>query len=231
MNDLEKRLQSVRSRIKDAVKRSGREENDIKLIAVTKTVESDIINEAVRFGITDIGENRVQELLRKYEDIPNNVNWHLIGHLQKNKVKYIIDKAALIHSVDSFELAAEINKQALKIGKIQKILVQVNVSGEESKYGVKPEECLELCQKISMLSNVHIEGLMTMAPHLAGENEIRKVFKGLRQISLDIIKENMDNISMNELSMGMSNDFEIAIEEGATLIRVGTSIFGERIYV
>ncbi len=230
MNDLEKNLQSVCMRIKDAIKRSGREEKDVRLIAVTKTVESDVMNEAVRLGITDIGENRVQEVLRKYEDIPHNVNWHLIGHLQKNKVKYIVDKAEIIHSVDSLELAEEINKQALKIEKIQKILIQVNVSGEESKFGIKPEECLELCKNISKLSNVHIEGLMTMAPHFAPENEIRKIFSGLRQISLDIDKENMDNISMNELSMGMSNDFEIAIEEGATLIRVGTSIFGKRIY-
>lgn len=230
MNDLEKNLQSVCMRIKDAIKRSGREEKDVRLIAVTKTVESDAMNEAVKLGITDIGENRVQEVLRKYEDIPHNVNWHLIGHLQKNKVKYIVDKAEIIHSVDSLELAGEINKQALKIEKIQKILIQVNVSGEESKFGIKPEECLELCKNISKLSNVHIEGLMTMAPHFASENEIRKIFSGLRQISLDIDKENMDNISMNELSMGMSNDFEIAIEEGATLVRVGTSIFGKRIY-
>lgn len=228
MNYLENNLNSVRERIKNALMRSGRREDEVKLIAVTKTVEADIINEAVGLGISDIGENRVQEILRKYNDIPSDINWHLIGHLQKNKVKYIVDKACLIHSVDSLELAEEINKQALKLDKVQKILIEVNVSGEESKYGVKPEECLGLCEKISGLSNVHTEGLMTMAPYSASENEIREVFKGLRQISLDIAKKNIDNISMRELSMGMSNDFEIAIEEGATLIRVGTSIFGRR---
>ncbi len=215
--------------IENSAEKCGRDKNEIKLIAVTKTYGAELINEAISAGVTDIGENRVQEILEKY-DYVKPVRWHLIGHLQKNKVKYIIDKVELIHSVDSFALAEEINKQAEKNGKVQKILIQVNVSGEESKFGINPCECVELCEKISKLSSIEIRGLMTIAPFVDDESTLNEVFSGLRQISLDISSKNMDTVFMDELSMGMTHDYPLAIENGATMVRVGTGIFGKRDY-
>ncbi len=229
MSHIKENLESVKSGISEAAAQSGRRESDIRLIAVTKTYGTDAINEAIDCGVTDIGENRVQEILEKYESV-KPVRWHLIGHLQKNKVKYIIDKVEMIHSVDSVELACEINRRAEKIDKVQKILIEVNVSGEESKFGVRAEECADICLAISELEHVKICGLMTVAPYTDDENTLREVFGGLKRLSLEIDAKNIDGVSMTELSMGMTNDYKLAAAEGSTMVRVGTGIFGARDY-
>jgi len=229
MSYIKENIEIIKKGIAEAAEGCGRKAEDVRLIAVTKTYGVDVINEAIDCGVTDIGENRVQEIMEKYEHV-KPVKWHLIGHLQKNKVKYIIDKVSLIHSVDSLGLAEEINKQAAKIGKVQDILIQVNVSGEESKFGVEPEECAELCENIAKLPNVKICGLMTVAPFIDDEELLAKVFNGLRQISLDISANLTDTVYMDELSMGMTNDYPIAVANGATMVRVGTAIFGKRNY-
>ncbi len=229
MSYIGKNLLEVNKKIHEAAKGAGRNVDEIKLIAVTKTYGADLINEAIGFGVTDIGENRVQEIMEKYESV-KPVRWHLIGHLQKNKVKYIIDKVELIHSVDSVELATEIDKKAKKINKVQKILLEVNVSGEESKFGIEPENCIDICREISGLENVKIMGLMTVAPFTDDEELLRGVFSGLKGLAEKISQENIKNVSMEELSMGMTNDFPLAIEKGATMVRVGTGIFGKRDY-
>ena len=221
-------IETVRENIKKAAQRAGRNPDDILLIGVTKTKPVEMMQEAIDEGITDIGENRVQEIMEKYEHIKGDPKWHLIGHLQTNKVKYIIDKVDLIHSVESISLAEEINKRAEKIGKVQKVLLEVNVSGEESKFGISPENIMEFCEKIAGFKNIRVSGLMTVAPFTEDEKILRKVFSDLRKISLDISTKFYDTIYMEELSMGMTNDYEIAIEEGATMVRVGTGIFGNR---
>lgn len=230
MSYINENLSSVRAEIKNAAERCGRNLESITLIAVSKTYGADVINEAIDCGVEDIGENRVQEVLEKYDSV-KPVKWHIIGHLQKNKVKYIIDKAELIHSVESFELAKEIDRQAKKLGKIQKILLEVNVSGEESKFGIRPEECEGLCRQISAeLGNVKIEGLMTVAPFTEDEVTLKNVFEGLRDLAQEISQKAIKNVDMKELSMGMTNDFPLAISCGATMVRVGTGIFGKRDY-
>ncbi|WHH59551.1 YggS family pyridoxal phosphate-dependent enzyme [Petroclostridium sp. X23] len=231
MTDLEKNICNITENISDAAQRSGRKPEDIILVAVTKTVDADMINRAVASGITNIGENKVQEILNKYDKIQyEHVKWHLIGHLQTNKVKYIINKVHMIHSVDSIKLAEEINKRAAKIGRTMDILVQVNVSGEESKYGIDVESCGHLIEQLSQLSNIRVKGLMTIAPLTESPEEVRVFFRKLRQLSIDINKKNYDNINMEYLSMGMTGDYEIAIEEGANIVRIGTAIFGHRQY-
>lgn len=227
---IKRNLDSVMERIEKAAQRSGRNARDIKLIAVTKTVEPEKILRIIDEGILDLGENRVQELTKKYDIIDRKCNWHLIGHLQTNKVKYIIDKVKLIHSVDRLELAQEINKRAQSHGITVDVLVQVNVSGEESKFGVALEEAREMVEKMSAFSNIRIRGFMTMAPFAENPESIRYVFSKLRDFSIDIRKENLDNNNMDILSMGMSNDFEVAIEEGSNMVRIGTALFGKRIY-
>lgn len=229
MSYIENNLNDVRSRIADAAANCGRQANDVTLIAVTKTYGVDVINEAIDQGVTDIGENRVQEIMEKYESV-KPVRWHLIGHLQKNKVKYIIDKVELIHSVDSFELAKEIDKHAKKHDKLQRILLEVNVSGEESKFGISPQDCEALCRSISELENVKIEGLMTIAPFVDDEKVLENVFDGLKKLAGDISGKSIKNVDMTHLSMGMTNDFPLAIANGATMVRVGTGIFGKRDY-
>ena len=229
MSYIENNLNDVRARIADAATSCGRQADDVTLIAVTKTYGVDVINEAIDRGVTDIGENRVQEIMEKYESV-KPVRWHLIGHLQKNKVKYIIDKVELIHSVDSFELAKEIDKHAKKHDKIQKILLEVNVSGEESKFGICPQDCEALCRSIAELENVKIEGLMTIAPFVDDEKVLENVFDGLKKLSDDISEKAIKNVDMTHLSMGMTNDFPLAIANGATMVRVGTGIFGKRDY-
>lgn len=227
MMSVKENVENVRQKISAAAKRANRDENEITLIGVSKTKPVDLILEGVGCGICSLGENRAQELAEKFDKIPN-VKWHLIGHLQKNKVKYIIDKTELIHSVDSFELAKEIDKQAKKVKKVQDILIQVNISGEESKFGIKKGEAIPLLERIKALENLRVLGLMTMAPKGASESELREVFGGLRRLLKELESEKIENITMKHLSMGMSGDYEIAIEEGATYVRVGTGIFGTR---
>ncbi len=229
MSYVENNLAEVREKIRASADENGRNVNDVTLIAVTKTYGVDVINEAIDCGVTDIGENRVQEIMEKYESV-KPVRWHLIGHLQKNKVKYIIDKVELIHSVDSFELAKEIDKHAKKHNKVQRILLEVNVSGEESKFGIKPGECEELCRNIAQLENVKIEGLMTIAPFVDDQELLGTVFSGLKALAGEIDAAGIEGVEMKELSMGMTNDFPLAIAHGATMVRVGTGIFGKRDY-
>ncbi|MCX7710148.1 MAG: YggS family pyridoxal phosphate-dependent enzyme [Clostridia bacterium] len=223
-------LKQIQERVAKAAQRSGRTPEDINIITVTKTVGIDRIKTVVDEGFYHLGENRVQELCEKYDNLSKECKWHLIGHLQTNKVKYIADKVSMIHSVDRLELASEIQKRSAQIGKTMDILVQVNVSGEESKFGIAPENAMKFIKELSLLKNIKVRGLMTIAPYVENPEDIRGVFKGLRKIFIDIQKENIDNIDMTFLSMGMSNDFEVAIEEGANLVRIGTSIFGKRQY-
>ena len=223
-------VEEVRKRIAAAAERGGRKAEDVHIIAVTKTMGVDVIKEAVDAGVYDLGENRVQELMEKYDHIDGGCRWHLIGHLQTNKVKYIIDKVSLIHSVDSLELVQEIQKRAEKAGKVMDILIQVNVSGEESKFGISPERVRDFLLGINGYKNIRVRGLMTVAPFAENPEEIRWVFRDLHKIFIDIKQERIDNIYMDYLSMGMSNDFEVAVEEGANMVRIGTAIFGRRNY-
>lgn len=228
---IKKNLEVIRNKIEIAAIKSGRKPEDITLVAVSKTVEPQKILKAIDEGITELGENRVQELTEKYDIINRDCSWHLIGHLQTNKVKYIVEKVKLIHSVDRYNLALEINDRAKKIGKKIDVLVQVNISGEQSKFGVAQKDAKELIGRIAGLGNVRVRGLMTMAPFASNPEIVRGVFSGLRKLSIDIEKENINNIVMEYLSMGMSNDFEVAIEEGANMVRIGTALFGERQYL
>lgn len=225
---LKRNLENIMDRIDRAAQRSGRSYKDIKLIAVTKTVDTDRIKRIIEEGIIDLGENRVQEYAEKADILGEGCNWHLIGHLQTNKVKYIVDRISMIHSVDRLELASEIHKRASKIGRTVDVLIQVNVSGEESKFGISPEFAFELVKQASLLKNIKVRGLMTIAPYTDDIKTLRYVFRKLRDLSIDIEKENYDNISMDFLSMGMSNDFEVAIEEGSNMVRIGTALFGKR---
>ncbi len=220
----------VKRNVEEACKKAGRDTSEVTLIAVSKTKPVSDIQVIYDAGQREFGENKVQELDDKIPVLPDDIKWHLIGHLQTNKVKYIVDKVALIHSVDSVKLAETINKEAIKKGVRANILIEVNVAEEESKFGVKCDEVLPLVQKISSLEAVHICGLMTIAPFVANPEENRPVFAKLKQLSVDIDSKNIDNVSMVVLSMGMTNDYKVAIEEGATHVRVGTAIFGERNY-
>ena len=220
----------VLKKVEEACARSGRDPKDVTLIAVSKTKPVEMIEEAMEAGARVFGENKVQELCDKYEQLPKDLHWHLIGHLQRNKVKYIVDKAELIHSVDSLKLAEEISKEALKKNVEVNILIEVNVAEEESKFGVSVEETLALVEEIAKLPGIHIQGLMTIAPYTTDPEENRPVFRTLKKLAVDIKKKNIDNVCMDVLSMGMTGDYQVAVEEGATLVRVGTGIFGERNY-
>lgn len=221
-------LAILRQKIVETCRKSGRNPDEVKLIAVSKYFGIDAIIEAKNCGLTDFGENRPQELMLKFEKLGNDVTWHLIGTLQKNKVKYAVNAAKLIHSVDSLELVEEINKRAEKIGKIQKILLEVKTSEEETKSGLETEnEILNLVKRCSELKNLELKGLMTIAPLTDDTNIIRKSFRDLRNLKDRI---NNKGYNLTELSMGMTSDFKIAIEEGATMIRIGSAIFGERDY-
>lgn len=223
-----KKLECVNNRIKKAAEKSGRNEEDIMLVAVSKTVPAEKLYAISQKKEIIFGENRVQELLEKYDILKERCIWHFIGRLQTNKVKYIIDKAAMIHSLDRLELAEEIQKRAKNCNKIMDCLVQVNISGESTKTGIKPSELLSFLRKISLFPNLKVMGLMTIAPFAENPENIRWVFRELRNISVDMTRENIDNINMRYLSMGMSQDFEVAIEEGANIVRIGSGIFGER---
>ncbi len=230
MGTVSDNLKSVREKIRQAEEKSGRG-GLTTLIAVSKTKPVELIKEAYDAGIRDFGENRVQEIVDKYPQLPRDIRWHLIGHLQTNKVKYIIDKVAMIHSVDSLKLAQEISRQAVKCGVVMDILIEVNVSMEETKFGVTVSDAPSLITKISLLPGIRVRGLMTVAPPVHDPEENRAVFCALRQLLVDIDGKNIDNVSMDCLSMGMSGDYTVAIEEGATFVRVGTSIFGNRQYL
>ena len=211
-----------------ACKKSGRSLSDVRLIAVSKTKPAEMVMEAYRAGVRDFGENKVQEILEKAPALPQDIRWHMIGHLQKNKVRQVVGKVVLIHSVDSVSLAEQIEKEAAKQGCEADILLEVNVAEEETKFGFRTGEVEEAARQIAKLPHVHIQGLMTIAPFVENSEENRGVFQKLFDLSVDMKRKNIDNVNMNVLSMGMSGDFMTAIEEGATMIRVGTSIFGAR---
>lgn len=223
-------IKKIENEIKDTCAKVGRDPNKVTLIAVSKTKPYTDIESALQSGCIDYGENKVQELDQKYDLLPKNINWHMIGHLQRNKVKYLVGKTKYIHSVDSLRLANQIEKEYAKKDLVAKILIEVNMAGEESKFGVKPEETEDLVKEISRLEHVKVCGLMTIAPYTLNPEDNRIYFKGLRELSVDIASKNIDNVTMSELSMGMSGDYNVAIEEGSTMIRVGTKIFGERNY-
>ena len=227
---MKQKLEEIRKEIANAANKSGRSEEDITLIAVSKTYPVEAIQEAIGLGCYDFGENKVQELAQKIEDIKEDVRWHQIGHLQTNKVKYIVGKTALIHSVDSYKLAVEIDKQSNKNNCITNILVEVNVANEESKHGIMSSEVIEFVEQVSKLQNTRIMGLMTVAPFVNDPEENRPIFRKLYELSVDIQNQKFDNVSSEVLSMGMSNDYTVAIEEGATMVRIGTAIFGNRDY-
>ena len=223
-------LETVEANIRKACANAGRSRDEVTLIAVSKTKPVSMLMEAYDSGIRIFGENKVQEMCDKYEQMPKDIQWHMIGHLQRNKVKYIIDKAALIHSVDSLRLAETIQEEAAKHQVVMPILVEVNVAMEETKFGTSLAEAMELVEQISHFPNIRIEGLMTIAPFVEDPEENRKYFRALKKLAVDINNKNIDNVHVRILSMGMTNDYEVAVEEGATMVRVGTGIFGARNY-
>ena len=218
---------AVEEKVRNACKKAGRSREEVTLIAVSKTKPVSMIEELLPLGVRDFGENKVQELTAKEEVLPKDIRWHMIGHLQRNKVKYVIDKACMIHSVDSLRLAQEISKEAVKHDLVMPVLIEVNVAGEESKFGVSVEEAPSLVEEAAKLPGIQVKGLMTIAPNVDDPEENRNVFRNLRKLSVDIREKNFDNVTMNVLSMGMTGDYEVAIEEGATHVRVGTGIFGK----
>lgn len=223
-------LKKVEDNVDAACRKAGRSRDEVTLIAVSKTKPVEMLSAIYNQGIRDFGENKVQEMCDKMEQLPSDIRWHMIGHLQTNKVKYIVGHTTLIHSVDSLHLAKEIEKQAEKKDVTVDILVEVNIAEEESKFGIHKEETYELVRQIAALPHVHICGLMTIAPYVENPEDNRMYFRGIRQLSVDIAEKNIDNVDMDVLSMGMTGDYMIAIEEGATMVRVGTGIFGERNY-
>jgi hypothetical protein len=228
MAGLKERIDEAWERIEKSAQRVGKRKEDIQLVAVSKTVEAERIKEAIACGIQIIGENKVQEAEEKFKEIKEKVSWHLVGHLQTNKVKKALEIFDLIHSVDGFHLAQEIDKRAKNINKVQRVLIEVKTSGEETKFGVKPEQTLELVREISRLLNVKIEGLMTIGFFTPEIEKVRPCFAKLRSLFEQIKKEKIPNVEMKYLSMGMTSDFEVAIEEGSNMVRIGTAIFGER---
>ena len=228
---LKENLEEVEEKIAKACERAGRAREEVTLIAVSKTKPVEMLQEIYDEGIRDFGENKVQELTEKYEVMPKDMKWHMIGHLQRNKVKYIVDKVTLIHSVDSLRLAETISREAEKKGVTVPILIEVNIAGEETKFGLSSkEEVISLTEQIAALPNLSVKGLMTVAPPVKDPEENRPFFREIRQLSVDITNKNIDNVSMEILSMGMTNDYTVAIEEGTTMVRVGTGIFGARDY-
>ncbi len=227
---LKENLEAVEAKIQAACHKSSRSRDEVTLIAVSKTKPVETLKEAYDLGVRIFGENKVQELSDKHDVLPQDIHWHMIGHLQRNKVKYIIDKVDLIHSVDSLRLAETIEKEAAKRDLVANVLLEVNVAKEESKFGLMPEEVFEFIDKIAGFSHIQVKGLMTIAPFVDNPEENRPIFARLRKLSVDIAEKNVDNMTMSILSMGMTNDYQVAIEEGATMVRVGTGIFGARDY-
>ncbi|MBR6329623.1 MAG: YggS family pyridoxal phosphate-dependent enzyme [Lachnospiraceae bacterium] len=226
---IKENLETVKKNIAAACEKAGRDPGEVTLIAVSKTKPVEMLKEAYDAGVRDFGENRVQELVEKYDQMPGDVRWHLIGHLQTNKVKYIVDKVCMIHSVDSLKLAKEISSQAVKHNVTVDILLEVNVAEEETKFGTSSEGAVELAKEVSKLPGINIRGLMTVAPYVVDPEENRQVFVALSKLAVDITPFLRDNHNV-VLSMGMSNDYQVAVTEGATCVRVGTGIFGERDY-
>ena len=227
---LKENLANVEKNIEQACKNAGRSRDEVTLIAVSKTKPVEMLQEIYDENIRDFGENKVQELCSKMGQLPSDIRWHMIGHLQRNKVKYIVGKVELIHSVDTYRLAEEINIQAKKQNVIVPILAEVNIAHEESKFGISAEDAILLVEEISKLENIRIKGLMTIAPYVENPEDNRLYFRKIKQLSVDITNKNIDNVFMEILSMGMTGDYMVAIEEGATMVRVGTGIFGERNY-
>ena len=227
---IKENLEEVEARITRACERSGRERSEVTLISVSKTKPVEMLQEAYDAGSRDFGENKPQEIREKYPQLPTDIRWHMIGHLQRNKIKYIIDKVCMIHSVDSIRLAEAIDEEAKKHGIIMPVLIEVNVAEEESKFGVHLDEVESLIRQISELSNIQVQGLMTIAPFTENAEDNRIYFRKLRNLYVDIKDKNIDNVNMCNLSMGMTGDYEVAVEEGATMVRVGTGIFGARSY-
>ena len=220
-------LEQVRKNIEEACRAVNRDPGEVTLISVSKTKPVSMLQEAYDAGSRDFGENKVQEIMDKYPQLPSDIRWHMIGHLQRNKVKYIVGQVALIHSVDSYRLAEEINIQAKKKNIIVPILVEVNIAHEESKFGISEEDAIQLVEEIAELENVRIKGLMTIAPYVENAEDNRLYFRKIKDLSVDIAAKNIDNVSMEILSMGMTGDYEVAIEEGATMVRVGRAIFSD----
>ena len=227
---LKDHLINVETTIQTACEKVHRRRSEITLIAVSKTKPVEMLQEVYNAGVRDFGENKVQEICEKYDKLPPEIRWHMIGHLQRNKVKYIIDKVCMIHSVDSYRLAEEINIQAKKRRIVMPVLMEVNIAGEQTKYGVSKEDAILLAQEMSHLDNLHVQGLMAVAPYVEDPEDNRKYFQQIRKLAVDIRRKNIDNIDMHALSIGMTGDYAVAIEEGATMVRVGTGIFGERDY-
>jgi len=221
-------LKEVEERIRKAALTAGRDPSEVTLIAVSKTKPVPMLMEAYDEGIRVFGENKVQEIMDKYDEMPSDVSWHMIGHLQRNKVKYLIGKVKMIHSVDSLRLAEAIEAEAAKKDAVVPILLEVNVAEEDTKFGLPVNGVLPLVQQISAFPHLSVKGLMTIAPYVADPEENRPVFRQLKKLSVDIKEKNIDNIHMNVLSMGMTGDYEVAIQEGATMVRVGAGIFGAR---
>ena len=227
---LKENYANILNNVHNACERAGRKIEDVTLIAVSKTKPVEMLQEIYECGCRDFGENKVQEIMDKFEKLPDDIRWHMIGHLQTNKVKYIVDKVYMIHSVDSIKLAKEISKEAVKKNVTVKVLLEVNVAKEETKFGLLTEEVLDFYKEVIDLPGLKVCGLMTIAPYVENPEENRQHFVNLKQLMVDIESEKTDNISVGELSMGMTGDYEVAIEEGATYVRVGTGIFGERNY-
>lgn len=230
--DIKENIDNIIKRVEACALKAGRNPKDITVIAVSKTVDAARAKEAVESGLLNLGENKVQELVNKYETLTDlGIKWHMIGHLQKNKVKYIIDKTELIHSVESVDLANEINKRAMQHGLIANILIELNIAKEESKFGINDENVYYFVKELEQFENIKVMGLMTVAPNSENPEEIRWVFKKMKEIYENISSMDLKNTEMKYLSMGMTNDFEIAIEEGSNIVRIGTAIFGARNYL
>ncbi len=230
MDYIRDNIEDVLENIAKAADKVGRNRDEITLIAVSKTKPVNDIEAALECHVKDMGENKVQEIRQKYEVLGNDATWHMIGHLQSNKVKYIIDKVGLIHSVDSIKLAEKINVEAKKADRIIDILIQLNAANEETKFGIKTTELDGFISQVSNMSHIRIRGLMTIAPYVEDPEENREIFREIFQLAVDIKRKNIDNVNMDILSMGMTNDYMVAIEEGSTMVRVGTGIFGKRDY-
>ncbi|MDN5331608.1 MAG: dependent protein [Tepidanaerobacteraceae bacterium] len=229
MEVVRQNIERLKLRVKEAAEKAGRRPEDIKIVAVTKTVLPETIQVAVDCGLKILGENRVQEAQRKIELVKGDVSWHMIGHLQKNKVKYAVKLFSMIQSVDSYELAVEIDKRAGKIGKVMDVLVQVNIGKEDTKFGAEYEDTPELIKKISELENIRVKGLMAIAPFKEDPEDVRPFFRKMRELFSELKSLHLKNVDMEILSMGMTHDFHVAIEEGANMIRIGSGIFGPRV--